>query len=290
MTQNINNQNTNRINLETESHIVEELTSFCENSGGLRNTYAIVVRNSEGNLEIHPRRSRPCYGEMRNYKEKSKNRPGDRFPGDLLNNFPDGTPCAVAFPFSKSNPKNQSDMIEKLFSDYNPWLGKNSEFVNNIIFLKNKKNRNVGVIVNTGDISPTYLVATFMKTRSIGSNQCKVYDDLKELGVEDKSAYLLSLISYNYNGIMLLQGPIISQQTNVFKYLNQEPIDLDDGLLWSDRCDYNRPYIMYAFCDGFIKDNPTKVVKPMHILKYDSYENLLRKFNLLPETEQLLAA
>lgn len=261
----------NKIDLEKEAHIVEELYEFCKKSSPtVRNSYAIVVRNKEGELEIHTRHQRPCYGEMRNYKEKSKNRPEDRFPSDLINNFPDGTPVAVALVFSKTN-----EEVEKIrgfcFSESNPWLGKNKEFYENLVWFY-QDDRQVGVLINSGDLPPTYLVASFMLQRHFSKLNHDMYLYFKDNGVDEKTSRIISMITNVYNTTINMHGSsVLSSGSNLFKILNQTPKDLDNGMLWSERCDYNRPEIMLGFADA---DNP------LHFMSYTPKENFLRKFNL----------
>lgn len=251
---------------------IEKLKSFLTKYRTGYNTFAIVVRTEDGVEEIHERLSRPCYGEMRSYLTKSKNRPEDRFPGDLKNNFPDGTPIGVAL----VRAKDKNEVREDYFSEHNPWLGRNEEFLTNII------KEEEGIIITSGDIPPTPLVATFMSSRSImGQHITKQL--LKDAGVPEDKATTLSLVSStpsvykespSKNSLNFMgYSPTIHGHTDFNMVLEKDPKDLDDGLLWSDRCDYNRPDISLHF----VKDVN---VNPMHCMRYP-VENFVRKFDLV---------
>lgn len=243
------------------------------------NTYAIVVRTDEGVEEIHERVNRPCYGEMRNYREKSKNRPDDRFPSDLKNNFPDGTPIGMAL-YIGNKPVGHYPLIEALFSPQSPWLGNNEEFLTNHEFVYKEeegKKKLVGVIVKSGDIPPTPLVACMMMSRSF-VRQPDVYKVLKEHKVPDYYALPLSICSGIYNKITNTlsfnsYNGVTHQYMNLFRVRDKNPIDLDGGLLWSDRCDYNRPEIMMAFVEDGNKN-------PLHCIPY-TVKDFINKFKLL---------
>lgn len=240
--------------------------------GPKTNTFAIVVRTEDGEEEIHERVSRPCFGEMRNYLEKSKNRPDDRFPGDLKNNFPDGTPIGVAL-----CAHNQNEMKDYLFTELNPFLGRNKEFLENLEVITNKDGKSIGAIISSGDIPPTPLVATFMISRSF-HYQHHTLKRLRELGVKDKFAVPLAMVS-GYatpdakSVAMDYSTPTFHTYSNLERVIDRNPIDLDNGMLWSDRCDYNRPYIAFQFVDD-------ENVNPLHCIKY-TFENFINKFKLL---------
>lgn len=237
----------NNINLSEHPGILEDAKEFCRKNRGA-NSYIIVIRNDEGAIELHPRAYRPCYGEMRKYKSKSLNRPKDPFPGDLENNFPDGTPVGVVLSLHQA--PNIDPLRKHLFSDGNPFLGKNEEFVNNITYLEAENGNLIGVFITTGDIPPTPLVASMMLQRSFYLSNMDLYEALVNAGVKEHLAMHTAMShTFNYNKVMPYMSSALFSFYNPERYFNKEPRDLDEGMLWSQRCDYNRPEIGYLLCN-----------------------------------------
>lgn len=213
-------------------------------------TYVIVVRDEEGKLSTHERISRPCYGELRRYREKSNNRKDDRFPGDLLNNFPEGTPTALAFYFPDNIPSKKEISLyrEKYWSSYNPWIGNIPEIVDNIEFIRNEKGYIRGFILNCGDFPPTNLVATLMNHRSRNKDSYDVFQWFVSDGLEEEIALPLSIVVNKNGDNFIVNNPInVSSESSKKRFWNKDTIDLDGGLLWSEGADYNRPEVMHLF-------------------------------------------
>lgn len=224
--------------------VLKEVSEFANRNLGSRNTFSIVVRN-EGKVSVHHRLRRPCFGEMRSYREKSLNRPDDRFPSDLLNNFPDGTPIGVFVLASHNTP---SDITLKFWSEVNPYLGNNEEFLKHRVFIKGSDERVLGVLIKTGDILPTHLVAAMMSSRNLTSQTKERAELYITHGMEEGDAWKLALITYEYNQkYSFTSTNTVSLALDVQKYFGSSPDDLDGGLLWSSRADYNRPDIIKLF-------------------------------------------
>lgn len=269
----------NRLDLgiEENKEILRQIQKFCQDNSNKINTYLMVFRDEDG-ISLHPRISRPCYGEMRAYKGKSKNRQEDRFPSDLNNDFPSGTPIGVALPFGKGDIfKNVSQFKKNLFGPANPWLGKNKEFTDNVVFLTTEEQVD-GVFVNTGDIPPTFLVATMMLQRNINKVNIDFFDYLIKNNVPEIDAKILSLIGTKPNNVIgMYSSAVFSPYTKLMDVLAQEPRDLDGGLLWSDRADYNRPEIANAF-----PMHKTALASQHWDMKtYNSGEEFLKRFGYM---------
>lgn len=264
----------NRIDFEKNPEAFEKIEEFLQKYKGIGgHTYLIIVRNESDEIEYHPRIQRPCYGEMRNYKEKSKNRPQDKFPGDLKNNFPEGTPIGVAISFHKS-PGLRNDFLKHLFSEYNPWLGRNKEFTDNLVIFE-ENNQVYGVLIGTGDIPPTGIVASCMFQRTFYSSNFKLYEHLLSVGVEQKLALSFSMPAMlSTGGVAMNGGSVITPYSSMEKFVDRNPVDLDDGMLWSERCDYNRPEIMFAF-------SVNRNYNHRDFMFYNTVDNFVNKFNLL---------
>lgn len=235
------------LNVESDKKIYDEACDFIlKNLSYSNHTYGIIVRTENG-PELHTRISRPCFGELRRYREKSNNRKEDRFPSDLLNNFPKGTPIALAVVSPRLNPKHNQFVIDN-WTKYSPWISNNREIQDNLSFIHDPKTDTIkGVFINTGDFLPAHLVAHLMWMRNVLTRYQNI-ERLKFLDIPLETCVILSSICHPYNTSFFLNAnSIIGNKTDLNLLFNKTPQDVDGGMLWSEGCDYNRPGIMNAF-------------------------------------------
>lgn len=220
------------------------------------NTFAMVMRKENGHEHVHPRTQRPCYGELRAYGDKSTNRKDDKQPGDLRNNFPEGIPVGVAVKYFLNNAES-IDFAKLYWGPHNPYIGKYHKHVSLVL---DDNGNMLGYIIKRGDIPPTPLVLSIMSFR--GMNKYKMFEALQKapFNFDERKALISTICSTYFEGLKQVSFPYgyFSSRSNIERIFKHDQNDLDQGYLWSDRGDYNRPNLSELFVDEYSFEKETK--------------------------------
>lgn len=234
-----------------ENWVVPELETFLKKYP-YSYTYAIVTRDSVGNLAIHQRISLPCWGELRKY---ANTHPADQVtqkyppkkPSDLHYPFPDGKPEALACAFPlKQDDEFASWRREYCFGESSPFRrGYQRDFLQ---LAMNDDGSMNGIILTDTKFDPTVLVNMLKRIDVINAFPLKM---LFEAGfTDDEVKILLTTVYINtrYCEIQPMTDYIQGVKCNLNKILTGDTTDLTGGT-FGDRFDYNRKYMHDIFKD-----------------------------------------
>lgn len=225
----------------SETWVIDELKNFVKRyPDGY--SYAIVVRDSVGNLSIHERPKLPCYGELRKYlnthPEDTVTQPHPKVkPFDLHYPFPDGKPEALAI----VGPALADETVRRfLVSDVSPF--RRGYQLSQLEFATDKEGAVVGIILKDSKFDPTVLVNCMKRAQPDYTPSFKL---IGELGLDEYENFILAAtlrFIKNWNGgTMVCQTNqyIQSAVCDVTRIMSGESVDLTGGT-WGGRYDYNR--------------------------------------------------
>jgi hypothetical protein len=279
--------------------VIAKMEAFC--LAGHRMAYQIITQQTygDGKVTITDRYNRPCYGEMRSYKKKSRNRPDDPFPGDLENNFPAGTPIGASFCIDhkmSSNSDKHNAFVRWLFSKESPYASAMGEGDDIIYFYKGAFIWGVGIL--HADFPPTVMVALWMYIRYCQINnwlpihKCDLWFDLVQKGANPLAAFAAAN-TVCFNGqhanvpIYGQTGYYMTDYLDLARLFERKPHDLDRGEFWSHRTDYNRPEIQDLFLGKTGDSLQSKVAKAFPELQ-KSFDSTDLPTVMLPVCEFLI--
>lgn len=211
--------------------------------------------------------SRPCYGEMRAYGQKST-RPQDSKPGDLPNPMPIGGkrgPLALYF----YDQTVDDDFIRRVFDPVtSPWRRGIAEDVEFTV----RGDKIVGVVFPTPSVDPTVMLSLFINSRGFKAiaNAYKLIPAVLPGLSEEEVLFLAFFFRPNTSGgwngqplaiigCNLYHSASYSLNGNVDlkRWFFGESDDLSNGRTWLDGEDYNRP----SLADVFVGKDGTSFMK-----------------------------
>lgn len=211
--------------------------------------------------------SRPCYGEMRSYGQKST-RPQDDKPDDLPQPMPIGGKRGALGLCFMDHQVSDSFIRQVFDPETSPWrrgIAKDVEFS-----IKNDKI--VGVVYPTPDVDPTVMLNLFINSRGFGVND-KANDVIRRTFPElsDPEVFFLSFFfrhrADNWQTPDVISGCqtyhassySLNGSVNLNRWFSGESVDISNGRTWLDGEDYNRT----ALADVFVDKDAEPVIKSL---------------------------
>ena len=234
------------------------------------NAYVLAMEN-DGVVEYHELSNRPCYGELRKYKNDYRGNKSEHVgqvtggpennvekPRDLPRTFPDGTPVCLAFrlrefEFFSNGWDGPNAYVNK---DYLDWLlGETSPYIRGFgspesveILMDEAHNRVDSVILHDMAVDPTVMIGLFLHLKHTTVQNC--FPTYVENGLSRDQAGYLCLMSCLFNPVTKNQMSgddySFAQVVDVRRLITQNPHDFSGGT-FKDRYDYHRPWIGHLF-------------------------------------------
>lgn len=239
--------------------VIEEMKKFIQN--GKEITWTAAIRDDDGVLHANDHKNRPCYGEMRNYG-KDSTRPNDYHPDDLPRPIRRGIREAVAvYTPTHHVTQDQADYLKYVFGPDSPYRAGFDPENTELIPHPTVEGRHSGVIIKSGNFKPTVLVHLLIRLRdfylySYGNEivHIKVMRKFEEVYPgRPKSFYDYLGMFFHFSGHVITpynwsnSGYSYSWNTDPKRFMIGSTVDLDEGRVWSDPTDYNRPWLPEIF-------------------------------------------
>jgi hypothetical protein len=247
----------------TLEQVLPELINF---NNTLHGSYpgCLVMKHDNGDLEIVPRPSNPCYGYLRKYQSThgaEATQPEGK-PGDLRYPFPKGEPFALAVPFGTC-PEN--DLFNYVWSDRSPWI---KGFGGEHTLIRTHsgpegKEKFTGIILTNTDVDPTVMVNLLKFTYCYLPGSSLKWDTLRKEGLDEFEALCCVTLDFQQQytpAASPVNTYMFPQMASLKKFKNGEPNDFSGGT-FRKRFDYSRKNIQDIFAD---KENGIKFAAELY--------------------------
>lgn len=266
-----------------DSEILEKLHKFNMRYWCTKYNFCLAVEK-EGEITLYERLSQPCWGELRTHYDDIPK------PGDLKKPFPEGTPVAIAIPFSSAHSESFFEFVTN--KEISPWRKALGEKGVDFTFDKKQKK---GFVLTDTKIDPSVFVQMLMMITHTEYIQ-RPFEYLLEKGVDPKLACLIvthiggreeTSSSYDWNSRPETSYYFI-QKTDLARWRDNNPCDITSKInkgrkTFYSRAAYNRKEIQNVW----FSDEAVNLAKELNLQEgvFLTDEEL---FELIPKMEKLI--
>lgn len=215
--------------------------------------YAMLMQRPDGTLEVEAHPHSPCWGNTRRYKDGTKHRKFDYYPGDLPTPMGPGQPVAAAMPFNlygagQKDTQLAIDLVTSVDSPYRKVFEGEYEAING--------DGEGGFLFKATDYDPTWQASIFQNLRNYFREKLSLVRALSEQKVHPGLIWWFMCDPHPFGDASFTDNWTTSMHPSwtMKRLINGDPVGLADGT-WRQERDYNRPFIHFLFSDYVHPDN-----------------------------------